>query len=257
MLFEAFTAVLQLGLPVAVLTAIVLRPLYASQELDREQDAKTLNASLKALGKARKKNKQANANLIEAKWWQFGGGFYGAAALWTFVVLELNEVEIRGRYRYGPTYRAEVQFTDRGLEVTTVPLDSVAFRILERQQDPTVEFEVGKGLLGLRRIGQVFQDQPGQGPVTTSKIQNSIQWIRLLNPGPKSIDKTRRMSESQPTMPGEHSVRIVSRVSRLFILWLREIPITSFGSVKMMAGFTLEPVFGKNKCMATISHRAT
>ena len=92
MLFEAFTAVLQLGLPVAVLTAIVLRPLYASQELDREQDAKTLNASLKALGKARKKNKQANANLIEAKWWQFGGGFYGAAALWTFVVLELNEI---------------------------------------------------------------------------------------------------------------------------------------------------------------------
>lgn len=92
MLLEIFEAVLKLGIPVACLSWFILKRLYARGDLDRTQDSKTVAESIKLLRKSRKQNKPLQTDLVQTKWMQFGGGFYGSAALWTFLMIELQEL---------------------------------------------------------------------------------------------------------------------------------------------------------------------
>ncbi len=92
MLIQILQAFIALGLPVAILSWLVLRQLYDKGKLNRTDDHKQVAANLKELKKRNRESKELGQNLIQTKWMQFGGGFYGLAALWTFVVIEVTDV---------------------------------------------------------------------------------------------------------------------------------------------------------------------
>ena len=85
-------AVLGLGLPVAVLSYLLLRWAYVTGRLSRDSDKKAHRAALKEMKKAARKRELPGANAVYRKWFRFGGGFYGAAALWTLVVVEVVDL---------------------------------------------------------------------------------------------------------------------------------------------------------------------
>jgi hypothetical protein len=90
-MIEILRALLLLGLPMFVLSWFLFFRLYQRRALDRADDEKTSREKLKALKKQVKERGVAD-DLLQHRWMKFGGGFYGAAALWTFVVIELTDV---------------------------------------------------------------------------------------------------------------------------------------------------------------------
>lgn len=92
---EFIEAVLWLGLPMCALSWFLFSWLYNSGDVDRKADQKSTKAQLKSLGKTFKKEKnasdQSQAAYVYRRWAAFGGGFYGLAALWTFVVIEVSQ----------------------------------------------------------------------------------------------------------------------------------------------------------------------
>lgn len=89
---DTFTAAFELGLPVALLSWMLFYRLYASGELARDADRKAIRSGLKAIRKTTKKAGKASRDVLHNKWMRFGGGFYGVAALWTFIVMEAQGV---------------------------------------------------------------------------------------------------------------------------------------------------------------------
>ncbi|HKI75364.1 MAG TPA: hypothetical protein VJ998_11990 [Pseudomonadales bacterium] len=85
-------ATFELGLPVALLSWLLFYRLYSSGELPRDVNSKAIRASLKQINKARKKIDKKRRDVLHTKWMKFGGGFYGVAALWTFVVMEVGGI---------------------------------------------------------------------------------------------------------------------------------------------------------------------
>ena len=86
---EAIIAILQLGLPVALMSWILLSRLYLSGELDPDQDSDEMDDMLEDLGEESEKKR----GYIESKWLQFGGGFYGTTAFYTFIVIEFIDIK--------------------------------------------------------------------------------------------------------------------------------------------------------------------
>ncbi|NND81342.1 MAG: hypothetical protein HKN50_02815 [Gammaproteobacteria bacterium] len=125
-IFEFSAVLLKLGLPMTVLSWLMFTWLHAEGKINITADRKKLEADLKEVRKSHKqerkeKTKQrkrdklpltqrfnfaklqrladadqdqanAEANIIFDRWTWFGGGFYGLAALWTFVVIETLDV---------------------------------------------------------------------------------------------------------------------------------------------------------------------
>ncbi len=85
-------AIFELGLPVAALSWLLFYRLYSRGELARDADHKTIQSSLKQVKEATKKSKTHTDNVLHTKWMKFGGGFYGVAALWTLIVIEVGGV---------------------------------------------------------------------------------------------------------------------------------------------------------------------
>ena len=92
MLSELPRAILEIGLPVALLSWLLFNRLYSRGELARDADRKAIGASLKSIRKAQKESKSASDSLLHAKWMKFGGGFYGVAAAWTLIYIEASGV---------------------------------------------------------------------------------------------------------------------------------------------------------------------
>jgi len=65
---------------------------YQTGRLSRDSDRKIDRAALKEMRKAARKKKLIGTNVVHRKWLRFGGGFYGTAALWTFLVAELVDL---------------------------------------------------------------------------------------------------------------------------------------------------------------------
>lgn len=85
-------AIVELGLPVAGLSWLLLYRLYHRGELARDADHDTIRSSLKQMQKSSKKADRPPDPVLHKKWMKFGGGFYGVAALWTLIVVEVSGV---------------------------------------------------------------------------------------------------------------------------------------------------------------------
>jgi len=121
MLLELLRATLELGLPVAGLSWVLFYRLYSRGELARDADHKTIDANLKEFRKAEKQSKQPSDSVLHAKWMKFGGGFYGAAAAWTLIVIEAsgivgviaNPSSLKAMFRNGPIDFVVKQFVSQ------------------------------------------------------------------------------------------------------------------------------------------------
>jgi hypothetical protein len=49
-------------------------------------------ASLKTIRKAEKESKEKSDSVLHSKWMKFGGGFYGVAAAWTLIYIEVSGI---------------------------------------------------------------------------------------------------------------------------------------------------------------------
>ena len=85
-------AIVELGLPVTALTWLLFYRLYSRGELARDADHKSIDASLKEIKKSAKESKETSDSLLHAKWMKFGGGFYGVAAAWTLIYIEISGI---------------------------------------------------------------------------------------------------------------------------------------------------------------------
>lgn len=92
MLSELTQAILEVGLPVAALSWLLFYRLYKRGELARDADHKSIDASLKEIRKTEKESKSASDSLVHEKWMKFGGGFYGVAAAWTLIYIEVSGI---------------------------------------------------------------------------------------------------------------------------------------------------------------------
>lgn len=85
-------AVFKLGVPILVLSWLLFSWLYREGKLEIKADRKSTAGSLKEMKKASKEKGVGGQNYIYDKWMWFGSGFYGLAALWTFLVIELVDI---------------------------------------------------------------------------------------------------------------------------------------------------------------------
>ncbi len=83
-------AIFELGLPVAALSWLLFYRLYSRGELARDADRKAIRAGLKQIRQESKTSKAPADSILQKKWMRFGGGFYGVAALWTLIVIEVG-----------------------------------------------------------------------------------------------------------------------------------------------------------------------
>ena len=89
---ELLFAILELGLPVTALTWLLFYRLYSRGHLARDADHKAIDASLKEIRKAQKESKETSDSLLQTKFMKFGGGFYGVAAAWTLLYIEVSGI---------------------------------------------------------------------------------------------------------------------------------------------------------------------
>jgi hypothetical protein len=82
-------AAFKLGLPVLVLSWLLFSWLYREGKLEKKADRKETAGALKEIKVESKAKDQGGQNYLFDKWMWFGSGFYGVAALWTFMVIEL------------------------------------------------------------------------------------------------------------------------------------------------------------------------
>ena len=98
MIVDLLKAIIELGLPLALLSWLIFMRLFISGELDRQSDRKGRERGvkkIKASFKGEKKRTFAEkykTDLVFEKWMYFGSGFYGLAALWTLLVIEVSEL---------------------------------------------------------------------------------------------------------------------------------------------------------------------
>ncbi|MFT6046305.1 MAG: hypothetical protein ACI9WC_002010 [Arenicella sp.] len=85
-------AVFKLGVPILVLSWLLFSWLYREGRLEIKADRKATAGSLREMKKASKQKDVGGQNYIYDKWMWFGSGFYGLAALWTFLVMEMVDI---------------------------------------------------------------------------------------------------------------------------------------------------------------------
>ena len=84
-------AALKLGLPLLALSWLLFNWLFTEGELERDTGHKAMHARLKKMKSSFRKKTGGNTRYLYDKWGWFGGGFYGLAGLWTFLVIEVND----------------------------------------------------------------------------------------------------------------------------------------------------------------------
>lgn len=97
MIAEIFEALFKAALPLGILSYFLFHWSLASGRLGDITGRKAFKNELKRMkreAKAAKKagQKHPSGNPLHNKWLKFGGGFYGLVALWTFAVIEIQEV---------------------------------------------------------------------------------------------------------------------------------------------------------------------
>ncbi len=88
MIFEIFSALFVLGIPVFLITWYLVRRLYRTGRLEQGVDYETFKNHLKGL----KKDKEKSEDFLHRNWMKFGGGFYGITALATLILIEIGDL---------------------------------------------------------------------------------------------------------------------------------------------------------------------
>ena len=96
---DILPAFIKLGLPMAGLSWMLFHWLYSAGGIDGDADRATVEANLGEMKSGLKKRatrsgkflRKRGASFLRNKWMCFGGGFYGAAALWTLGVIEFTD----------------------------------------------------------------------------------------------------------------------------------------------------------------------
>lgn len=94
---DFFEAIFKAALPLGIVSYFLFHWSLTSGRLGDITGRKAFKSELKRMkreAKAAKKagQKHASDNPLHNKWLKFGGGFYGVVALWTFVVIEMQEI---------------------------------------------------------------------------------------------------------------------------------------------------------------------
>lgn len=90
MIWGMFNALFLFTVPLAVCTYLLIGLLLKRGYLGAFESRKDLGSQLKASKKAHKK--EIKKNYFLGKWLEFGGGFYGLTALYTYAWIEVGEV---------------------------------------------------------------------------------------------------------------------------------------------------------------------
>jgi hypothetical protein len=85
-------ALVKLGLPMTVLSWLIFHWLFSEGKLGRDIRHKALKSQLKSQKKQLKKTDNKKARFVYSRWGWFGGGFYGLAGLFTFLVIEISDL---------------------------------------------------------------------------------------------------------------------------------------------------------------------
>ncbi len=97
MVIEAIRASLYAGIPILIITYLLVSRAIVSNRLDDFSDTKSFNLAMKNMSKQYKADKKNNDvssknNKVLNKWLYFGGGFYGLMALITYFYIEIGEI---------------------------------------------------------------------------------------------------------------------------------------------------------------------
>ncbi len=90
-IFEAFKALIMVGLPIGVFTFLLVWWALSGEHFKESSDPKALEAEIKAMSKDKESRKKIQ-NLVHREWVKFGGGFYGIVAFFTYIVIETKEI---------------------------------------------------------------------------------------------------------------------------------------------------------------------
>ena len=85
-------AIISLGLPVSIMSWWVHSWMYRNNLLDKQASHKETDQAVKEIRKASNETGVQTGDYWTNKWLRFGGGFYGLTALWTFIVIEVQEI---------------------------------------------------------------------------------------------------------------------------------------------------------------------
>ncbi len=91
MITTAVTTFFLVGLPVGALTYLMIGYAQYTGALGDFSDRKSRSEALKGFKKSTKDSK-AKPNLFMRRWLFFGGGFYGMMAVFTYIVLEAQDI---------------------------------------------------------------------------------------------------------------------------------------------------------------------
>lgn len=92
MLYEFVEALIRAGLPVALLSFVLVYWSLHRGHLTETSSMKALKQELKQLRK-NKKERAKTGDPLHNKWMKFGGGFYGVIAMLTLIVIEWSDVK--------------------------------------------------------------------------------------------------------------------------------------------------------------------
>jgi hypothetical protein len=92
LLADLLDAAWRMGLPVALLSFGMVWWALRRGFLKEEGNLKSLHREIDALRKAQRGEDAARLNPLHAKWFKFGGGFYGITALYTYLLIEWDEI---------------------------------------------------------------------------------------------------------------------------------------------------------------------
>ena len=91
-IFDAFTAVFMLGLPMVVLSWVIFSWIFLSGEIDREEKRDAITKRVKKMKTLPGLKGSRGKKYMYEKWAWFGSGFYGLAGFWTLIVIEAGEL---------------------------------------------------------------------------------------------------------------------------------------------------------------------
>ena len=90
-ILDIIEAAIKLGIPMVVLSWLIFSWLYRDGKLDRQAGRKDIAANVKQMKTSFKSKDKQKTNYVYDKWMWFGSGFYGLAALWTFIIVEISQ----------------------------------------------------------------------------------------------------------------------------------------------------------------------